>query len=571
MEGETAHSDPQLSANLSALFQDLYELRGDAGDAVQFVVDGRTLDTCHAWIAGLHSQVICRMLSSQMREANTRQIQLTVADDIAVLPAIIRFFYGFTVEICGFDNAIQLLRCAEFYAIPQLKQQCSTWLGLQELTAAHAFRIIEDIPFDEFLLARTWSLLESSPGQMFQSAAWLECRSETAHAVLDRSLDCKEIEILRGAVWWNEHNILTNIEKLIDQEAPEDKLGWDLKRTAKEKVEENRMDEIEKEDKQEEAKETEEDVQSEIDQNAEIQGAEDLEEVTIEEWRSRLPKSEQNNTADDGDASDGEDEQLVAGVVVVVTKEFLSDTERTTGQPVAIIGIREVGCILRIDPDGDAEIRFHGDLGAHWVMKDNFCNLKAYHIHLASDCQMPLEAVLSDFDGLNFEESRWQWHKQSGYGSLMSAAPLPSTMLGKIRFEYMAPEELYMCKRFLPPDDYLCYLETASRAKPFARRSPRDKPASSSMVWRRCLRCKVSEQLAATGQSTCINHHPQSTVTKICEVTAHEGNSWSSPPKKMRQQSVTFACCGGNSWSPGCTPRQHEYETVNQEDKLKCG
>lgn len=465
-----------LKADMHTLFEDLYGRRVDSNDLVQFIAEGRSVDLCHAWVAELHSPVIRRMLSSPMSEADTRQIQLSSNHEFVVLPAIVRFFYGFSIEICGFENAVQLLKFADFYDIAQLTTQCSAWLASQDMTPADCFQTVRELSFDDVLVNRAWSILEHEPRNMFQSNAWQECSLEMVHAVLDRGLDCSEMDILKAALHWHEHQRrsgrarCTNIEDSGD-EGQHDLADTTFGNTKGRSAQAQTSETVECTDAGSAdldspggnwgdsvgvgATVISEDIPVATLGTSATASGESVESISDTSLgvsgKSYVPFME-DLVLGTYDPSPATREQIVPGAIVQVLEDFQSAS--STNEQVRKW---DVGKVQKVDEDGDAKIFFEMGEGLLWVYKEDFGKL-----------------MISMWHDQSFEEQRWQWYRETSI--LSFAAKLPDSLTEKILFEHMAPTELYSCKRFLPLEDYISHFEVACKVKP-ATRSPRTKPA----------------------------------------------------------------------------------------------
>jgi len=97
-----------------------------------------------------------------------------------------------------------------------LKEACSAWLVMHDMTVSNCFDIIRRAPFDGFLVARSWALLAASPGVVFGSIAWLGCDEGMVRTLLAGGLDCSELEVVWGLLRWRKHQ-----DALEHGEAPE--------------------------------------------------------------------------------------------------------------------------------------------------------------------------------------------------------------------------------------------------------------------------------------------------------------------------------------------------------------
>jgi len=473
-----------LKADLHALFEEWYAHRVDSHDIVQFIAEGRSVDSCHAWAAELHSPVIRRMLNSPMREASTRQIQLSSNDEIAVLPAIVRFFYGFNIEICGFENAVQLLKFAEFYDIAQLKTQCSAWLASQDMIPAECFQIVAELSFDDVLVARAWSILENEPRNMFQSDAWPQCSLGMVHAVLDRGLNCSEMDIFKAALCWHEHQTRTGRPQCTSiegsgVESHSDLVGTTCSSTtgaAELCVAMDWCTEPESTDVDSTVENLGDSVNvgpSDVPPAAletPVFGLEEGIDDLLEMSGKSSERSMEDMVLEAGDSPPSARKEVVVGAIVTVLEEFKSASTKKLQ-----IRKRDVGRVRWIDTDGDANVSFE-KAGVEWVFRSDYGKLKV--VAVTESLEQFNRAVMSRLFDHSLEEQRWQWYR--GDGILNFAGKLPASLTQKVLFEHMAPAELHSCKRFLPLEDYVSHLEVACKLKP-AVRVPRAKPTQYAL------------------------------------------------------------------------------------------
>jgi len=275
-------------------------------------------------------------------------------------------------------------------------------------------------------------------------------------------------------------------------------------------------------------------------------------------------------TSDDVQSGGGQFALVGGGAIVVVTKEFLSDSKDGP-----LLRAREVGKVLKIDEEGDAWVIFQGGHGRQWVVKENFPKLRVMGAvdALDSEC-IPRETILQCcFDGHSFEEARWEWYRKQSKAQLLESASVPpSGLIGQVLFEHMSPTEVLSCKRFLPLEDYTSCLEASCGLK-LAGREKRMGPTESYKGQGLCRQCMSTELLGVA----CGKHHPKHIVSEISEVREYECNHkgrcstclhCTSGPVVRLVESKYFACCGGTNWSEGCASRQHEFDVVSVRGKL---
>lgn len=431
-----------LSADLGRLFSDLYERRGDeAVDCVDFIADQRSVDRCHVLVASLHSPVMYKMLSPVW--GSSRTICLRSEDEVSILPTVLRFLYGFGVEVRSVEEAFQLSKFAEYYDIDSLRAQCSAWIAEQTLSVEECLQVIRCLPFDMPLVEHALWLLESRPFALFTSAAFLECTADEMCMILGRGLACREFDVFQALLLWSEH---------------------------------------------------------------------------------QCERDKGQGQVSTNDAPRGEG-CVVRGSWVVTTSEL---------QNPEIIPAHSLGYVCTVFDDGDILVSFNEPIGEQIVFKHSFHKLKRVDGVLALVSNADRTRMCAAYHAGFFHPFKeWQVAEDDKDDTdvfFAHAKAPPPGLLKLIRHELMSSEELYSCKRFLPGDVYTSCLEVRCGL----RESEQAQRRQLWSIFRRCTYCGCDHENA--DQKGCVKFHPQ-------EVEA----------------GLRYACCGGRSWSIGCTKRHHKF------------
>lgn len=605
-----------LSSNVAELVLAQYTKRCEVADPIRFMVGEAVIETCPEWIASLHSPVLGAMLTSQMSEARTRAIQIR-EEDRHIWPSLVKFFYGVSIDFVDFDHAIHLLRCAEFYDIAEVRDQSSLWLGCCELSAAQALQIIKDAPFDGFLEARAWTLLENRPAELFSSDAWLSCDEQTVCLVLGRNLGCGEKCVFDAALQWSRNSVaLTNTAgdaMSHDRGVCPDEGGGAAHKQAAVAVDDKTKSSVDwlgmadvggsSGDRLWAVARAQ--VASMADRRLDRKGASDgcgqstgtsiqSEKATRKQFVLDAPlESEmavvraqaplESSLHDQSTGTSIQSEYIIMcksnGAPPCLIDDFLQDKFLMNQTVVALEDIKcdsavqstipkgSVGQVVEIDPEGDAQIRFEDPVGETcWLFREKLCKF---------GCGLPLSTITAAIEapGTSFEELRWQDYSCMRQEQKQQEQLLPLKLRDMVRFEYMTIQELLACKAYLPVEEYVAFLEVASNAKPFATRFPRDKPAAARFGTRRCTHCGSDE---ASG-GDCSLYHPSPIVETTYEIRDYRCNhkgrcstclSCSEGLVQMTRSRQVYGCCKRLPFSEGCAARGHNWEMVYRVDEL---
>jgi len=254
-----------VAADLHKMFAALYTEREKCSDAVVFVETDGTggdckVDAASEFVCSLHSPVLKAMLASKFQENRSRKVELQ-PEFVPLWPHVVRFFYGVESSISDFSSWLCLLRLADYYGISQLSAQCSANLLKVSWSAEQAVKVIDEINFDEFLVARAFSLLQDVPGSLFSTGVWRSLSKPRVAQFLSRKLRCSEKQVFDAALNWYVHSGEANrkgndkeeVKKKQEQQQQEEKqeekekeeeeeMEQELEQEQKEKMEELRMD-----------------------------------------------------------------------------------------------------------------------------------------------------------------------------------------------------------------------------------------------------------------------------------------------------------------------------------------